>query len=115
MLHELGERESDAEHPRLARSYRRLLELSRSSDPVDAIVAAHIARELLAVVPGALGIELPAGRLDYVSRVAELAATWPADTRSGEPPAHAVQVLRRLLVDHELASVRAREGPRALT
>jgi hypothetical protein len=114
VLRELTERERDADAPRLATSYRRLLELSRSDQPVDAILVAHLARELLSALPGALGIALSHERLEYENLVSELAETWPADVRSSDPPAQTLVELRRLLDEHDRASGRARAGPRAL-
>lgn len=50
-----------------------MLVLSRSSDPVDAVLTAHLARELLSALPGALGIEIPRERAEYESLVAQIA------------------------------------------
>jgi hypothetical protein len=114
VLRELTERERDTPAPRLASSYRRLLELSRSNDQVDAVLAAHLARELLSALPGALGVEIPRGRLEYENLVGGLARTWPAEVRSSDPPPQTVVQLRRLLDEHDQASGRARHGPREL-
>ncbi len=114
VLRELIEREKSAAAPRLASSYRRLINLSQSNDPIDAILVAHLAREILSALPGALGIELARERLEYEKRVRELAEHWPPEARAADPPAGIVTDLRRLLEDHERASARAREGPRAL-
>jgi len=114
VLRELEQREAAATSPRLARTYRRIIDLSRIDDSVDAILAAHLARELMSAVPGALGIELSTDRLEYVSQVQDLALSWPAEARTADPPGETVLRLRRLLEEHERASGRAREGPRAL-
>lgn len=114
VLRELTERERTAPAPRLASTYRRLVELSRSNDPVDAILAAHLARELLSALPGALGIEIARGRLEYANLVGELARSWPAEARSSGPPPETLTHLRRLVDEHEQASSRARQGPREL-
>lgn len=114
VLRELAQRDAAAVAPKVAASYTRLLELSRSSNPVDAVLVAHLAREILSALPGALGIELAHERLEYENRLQELCVVWPADARNGEPPAQALADLRRLLDDHERASGRAREGPLAL-
>jgi hypothetical protein len=110
----LSERERERPNPRLARTYLRLLELSRSEDPVDAILVAHLVREVLSALPGALGIEVTRGRLEYENRVQAMSEGWPADVRTGEPAQATIQALRRLLEDHDAASERARHGPRAL-
>jgi hypothetical protein len=114
VLRELTERDSDAAAPRMANAYRRLVELSRSNDPVDGILVAHLSREILSALPGALGIEFVPGRLEYEDMIDELAASWPADIRASDPPVRTVTELRRLLEEHERASGRARLGPRAL-
>lgn len=114
VLRALAERERDTAAPRLASSYRRLVELSRSTDPIDAILTAHLAREILSALPGALGVELTRERLEYENRVQELADSWPLEARDAEPPARIVTGVRQLIEDHERASGRAREGPRAL-
>ena len=114
VLRELSRRERDAAFPRLSHAYRRLLELSRGDDPIDAVLVAHLAREVLSAAPGALGVELVRGRLEYENRVRELSQSWPSESRSGEPPAGTVQELRRLLEDDDDATGRAREGARAL-
>lgn len=114
VLRELAEREKGAAVPRLASSYRRLIELSRSNDPIDAILVAHLTREILSALPGALGIELTRERLEYENRLQELAEHWPPDTRAADPPARVVADLRRLLEDQERAAGRAREVPLAL-
>jgi hypothetical protein len=114
VLRELANREKGRPAPRLSRSYRRLIELSRSNDPINAILAAHLAREILSALPGALGVELTRERLEYENRIQELAEHWPPEARDAEPPARIVVDLRRLIEDHERASGRAREAPRAL-
>ena len=107
VLRELAEREKGAAVPRLASSYRRLIELSRSNDPIDAILVAHLTREILSALPGALGIELTRERLEYENRLQELAEHWPPETRAADPPARVVADLRRLLEDQERAAGRA--------
>lgn len=110
----LTERERDAAFPRVANAYRRLVVLARSTDPIDGILAAHLAREVLSALPGALGVELMRERLQYENRVQDLADHWPVEGRDREPPARVVTDLRQLVEDHERASGRAREGPRVL-
>jgi hypothetical protein len=90
------------------------LELSRSEDAVDAILVAHLVREVLSALPGALGVEVTRERLEYENRVQAMSEAWPAEVRTGEPAQATVEDLRRLLEDHEAASERARHGARAL-
>jgi hypothetical protein len=114
VLRELAQREHGAVAPRLARSYRRLLELSRSDDAVDAVLVAHLVREILSALPGAFGIELPREHLEYENRIQDLSRAWPADARAADPPRKVIQGIRHLLEEHDRASSRARRGPRAL-
>ena len=114
VLHELRNQEQGVSRPRLADSYQRLLGLARSDDPIDSILAAHLVREILSTTPRAVGIELVPERLEYENKVADLSRTWPAGDRGGDPPPAALNTLRRLLDDHDQATGRAREGPRAL-
>ena len=114
VLRALTDRESAAAFPRVADAYRRLAILARSTDPIDGILAAHLAREVLSALPGTLGVALASGRLEYENRLQDLAGHWPLEARDGAPPTRVVTGLRQLLEDHELASGRAREGPRAL-
>jgi hypothetical protein len=114
VLRELRHQEQGVSQPRLADAYRRLLELARSDDPIDSILVAHLVREILSTTPRAVGIELVPERLEYENKVADLSRAWPAGERVGDPPPAAVSSLRRLLDDHDQATGRAREGPRAL-
>lgn len=114
VLRALTEREKETAFPRMANAYRRLVAIARSDDPIDGILAAHLAREVLSALPGALGVELTRERLQYENRVQGLANHWPAEARAGEPPTSVLTGLRDLIEDHERASGRAREGPRAL-
>jgi hypothetical protein len=114
VLRELTQRDYGAVAPRLARSYRRLLELSRSDDAVDAVLVAHLVREILSALPGAFGIELPKEHLEYENRIENLSRAWPADARAADPPRKVLQGIRHLLEEHDRASGRARRGPRAL-
>ena len=114
MLQQLAERELESPTPRLAGSYRRLIELSRQNDSIDTVLVAHLARELLSAVPGALGVEMSGEHLQYENVVDELAGLWPAGARDEEPPRQFFTELRRLFDAHDRASARARVGPRAL-
>jgi hypothetical protein len=114
VLRALAAREASSEYPRLAAAYKRMLELARSGDPVDAVLAAHLAREVLSALPAALGVVLSRTRLQYENRLDELAERWPSEVRASDPPEPAVAALRALLSDHEAASSRARQGPRQL-
>ena len=114
---EITRREADRPAPRMARAYRRILELSRSDDAIDGILVAHLIRDLLAASPealGQLGIDLPRERLEYRDRVADLSETWPAEDRNSEPPEPTITKLRGLLTDHDAASERSGDVPRAL-
>jgi hypothetical protein len=114
VLRELTRREAAAVAPKMAAAYSRLLELSRSDHPVDHVLAAHLAREILSALPGALGNDVTRERLDYEPRLQALCLEWPRDARDGGPPAKALDALRKLLDDHETAHQRARSGPLAL-
>ena len=114
VLQELGRIESAAPNPRLARAYRRMVELARSDDELDGILAAHVARELLSALPGIIGITVPSERVDYLSRIGIIAASWPAVSRADQAPPWTSRLLRELLEDHEAASTRAREGSRGV-
>jgi hypothetical protein len=114
VLDELLRREKGSPHPRLAEAYRRLLQLARSTDSIDAILVAHLVREILSTTPGALGIGLPREQLVYQNELEQLSQAWPSQSRSGEPPEATLTMLRRLLDEHDRASARARAGPQAL-
>jgi hypothetical protein len=114
VLGELVRREKESPHPRLADAYRRLLQLARSNDSIDAILVAHLVREILSSTPSALGIGLPHERLAYENVIEQLSQTWPGPIRALDPPAAILTMLRRLLDDHDRASGRARAGPHAL-
>lgn len=114
VFRELRERERDSSYPRLSATYHRMLELSRSTDPVDAVLTAHLARELLSALPGALGVEIPRERAEYENLVAQVSESWPEEARMNDPPPGTIAQLRRLLSEHEAASGRARRGPREL-
>src|SRR4051794_13412147 len=72
VLRALTERERAAAFPRVADAYRRLVTLARSNDQIDGILAAHLAREVLSALPGALGVELTRERLQYENRIQDL-------------------------------------------
>jgi hypothetical protein len=114
VFRELRERERDSSYPRLSATYYRMLELSRSTHPVDAVLTAHLARELLSALPGALGVEIPRERAEYENLVAQVSESWPEEARTNDPPPGTIAQLRRLLSEHEAASGRARRGPREL-
>lgn len=114
VLRELVRREKESPHPRLADAYRRLLQLARSNDSIDAILVAHLVREILSTTPSALGIGLPHERLAYENEIEQLSQAWPSQTRAGDPPAATLTMVRRLLDEHDRASGRARAGPHAL-
>ncbi len=114
VLRELGRQEQGASKPRLADAYRRLLQLARSENPIDSILAAHLVREVLSTTPRAVGIELVPERLEYENKVAELSRAWPAAERVEDPPPAVATKLRRLLEEHDRATGRAQKGPRAL-
>lgn len=117
VLRALTRRDADNPAPRMAMAYRKILELSRSDDAIDGVLVAHLVRDLLAASPQALvqlGIDLPRERLEYRDRVARLAETWPAEGRNSEPPEPTIIKLRGLLADHDAASERAGDLPRAV-
>ena len=114
VLQELQERERDSSFPRLSATYRRMVEISRSTDPIDVVLTAHLARELLSALPGSLGVEIPRERAEYENLVAQVSQTWPVEARDADPPPATIAQLRRLLSEHEAASGRARHGPREL-
>jgi len=108
VLGELVRLEIGVPEQRLTRTYRRILELSRSNEPIDGILVAHLVREFLAAFAfSAMGNDLPKGRLDYRERVGELAMTWPGDVWGGVPPDLTIAEFRRLLNDHDATSARA--------
>lgn len=104
----LTERESHASAPRLADAYLRILGLSRSGDPIDGVLAAHLVRELLAALPRVAGVGPIRGHTDYESHVRAIADVWPDTARRAPPPKAAVVRLQELLEDHDRASNRAR-------
>jgi len=114
VLRELTQREASAVAPKVSASYTRLLELARSENAVDTVLAAHLTREILAALPGALGMQLTHEHLQYRQRLDALSEAWPADVRVDPPNGQALIELRRLVEEHEQASVRAGEGARAL-
>lgn len=108
VLGELARLELGVPEQRLTRTYRRILELSRSNDPIDGILVAHLVREFLAAFAfNALGNDLPRGRLEYRERVGDMAVTWPADVRGQVPSDATIAEVRRLLNDHDATSERA--------
>ncbi len=114
VLDRLTERESHAPAPRLSSAYLRILGLSRTGDAIDAVLAAHLIRELVAALPRISGVGAARGHTDYESHAAAIADTWPSAERRGSPPEAAVTQLRSLLEDHDRASNRARAGVDAL-
>ena len=81
VLGELRWRELGASRPQLAEAYRRLLELAGCNDPIDSILAAHLAREVLSATPGALGIELARERLARGNVQRRRAEVWLPEHR----------------------------------
>lgn len=61
VLERLEHEERDAAWPRMGRICRRVIELSRSDDEVDAVLAAHLVRELLFVLPR-IAVSVPVER-----------------------------------------------------
>lgn len=114
VLRELARRDESAEGHRIGAAYRRLLELVRDdSDPTNPILAAHLVREIISAVPGALGVELPHQRFQYENQVQQLSELWQPKARTSDPPQRAVALLRTLLNEHDAASGRARKGAEA--
>lgn len=113
VLERLEHEERDADRPRLARTYRRLIELSRSDDHVDAVLAAHLLRELLFVLPVAASVPVERGHTDYEAHADAIAESWPGGLRDKAIPAEAVARVRAMLEEHEQASRRATAGPDA--
>jgi hypothetical protein len=114
VLRELTRREAGAVDPKMAAAYSRLLQLSQSDQPVDHVLTAHLAREILSALPGALGIAVAREHLDYESHLQDLCLQWPRGERAEEPSAKTLDAIRKLLGAHEKAYQRAREGPIAL-
>jgi hypothetical protein len=114
VLRELHRRETGVACSRLSQAYVRLLELSRTQSPIDAVLVAHLAREILSAAPGAFGIALSRERFAYENVVQEMSKSWPAESRLGEPPSGTLDQLRQLLDEHDRTTGRSREGPRAL-
>ena len=105
---EIARREAGATDQRMTRTYRRMLELVRSEDEIDAILAAHLARDFLAASPVVLGLgSVERGHFDAGTSVARLAATWPTASRDGDPPDQTIVELRRELDEYDAASTRA--------
>jgi hypothetical protein len=114
VLERLEHEERDADRPRLGRTYRRLIELSRSDDAIDAVLAAHLARELLFVVPlVTASVPLERAHTDYGPYVQAIADAWPSDARDKPIPTAAIDKVHALLEGHEQASRRAATGPDA--
>lgn len=114
VLERLEHEERDADWPRMGRTYRRLIELSRSDDEVDAVLAAHLARELLFVVPlVAASVPVERAHMEYKPYVQAIADAWPSDAREGSMPTAEIDRVRALLEEHEQASRRAASGPDA--
>ena len=109
MLERLEHEEQDNERPRLARTYRRLIELSRSDDEVDAVLAAHLVRELLFVLPVSASVPVEPGHMDYKSYAETIAESWPSGARGKPIPRETVDKVRSLLEEHE----RRRGAPRS--
>src|SRR5258706_13585693 len=108
VLDELTARQAGSTDQRMTRTYRRILELVRSGDEIDSVLAAHLARDFMSASPVALRLgPMERGHFDAGTLVARLAATWPAAMRDGEPPEQTVVELRRLLAQYDAASVRA--------
>jgi hypothetical protein len=111
VLERLEHEERDAAWPRMGRIYRRVIELSRSDDEVDAVLAAHLVRELLFVLPRiAVSVPVERGHLDYKRHVQAIVDAWPG-ARDGPIPTAAIDKVRALLDEHEQASRRALSGP----
>ncbi len=113
VLGQLEHEEHDAERPRLARTYLRLIELSQSDDEINAVLAAHLVRELLAALPLAASAPVERGHTDYEAHVQAIAECWLAAARAEPIPDVAVDKVRALLEEHEQASRRAAAGPHA--
>lgn len=113
VLERLEHEEQDTEKPRLARTYRRLVELSRSTDEVDAVLSAHLVRELLFVLPVSASVPVEPGHMDYKSYAEAVADSWPNGARDKPIPRETVDKVRSLLEEHERASRRASAGPDA--
>lgn len=113
VLERLEHEERDADRPRLARTYRRLIELSRSDDQVDAVLAAHLLRELLFVLPVAASVPVEHGHTDYDAHADAIAESWSVELRDEPIPPGAVDKVRAMLDEHERAARRATAGPDA--
>lgn len=113
VLERLEHEERDTDRPRMARTYRRLIELSRSDDQLDAVLAAHLLRELLFVLPVAASVPIEHGHTDYEAHADAIAESWPGALRDRAIPAEAVVKVRAMLEEHEQASRRAATGPDA--
>lgn len=81
----------------LAEAYRRLIELSTArptADPLAALLAMHLCRELMNTLPGQWGVAR-GGYVEYHESIRRLVIAWPGDDAGGrdEMPPVAREIL----------------------
>ncbi len=102
----------------LGETYSRAVALTRGLGPTDRlapILGLHLCRELMNALPKVIDMGGGLASVPYESKIAEVAALWPAGadgSRVGEMPEAARSILVDLLAKHETSTSRAGEYAR---